>query len=151
MSEQTVSRKMLLLVVIGLVAMMGLSDLAVWQLSRAPSATTVKHQIDNELHARSVIRDRQTCALLSSVRRTQLTNEVRNALHCEASTPLQKPGVTVTIQPGMPSQHATPSRAPRPSPSRRPTSHPSRSPHPSSRPTPAPSPTRSLCLLVICL
>lgn len=140
-----VTRKTFAVTVVLLVVMFGASDLVLLDVVQGPSAAQVKTQVDREIARRAAARDHEQartakvardrfCALLSTVRRTPLTNGIRRTLHCQASTPLQKPGVAVTIEPSAPT-----------SPSPHSSSHPRPTPRPrvtvtrTARPKPSPS------------
>lgn len=164
-SRQMVTRKTFASTVVLLVVMMGASDWAVYDIARGPTAGQVKTQIDNEIARRSAVRDAEQaqtakvardrfCAVLSTVRRTALTNGIRTTLRCQASTPLQKPGVEVTIMPTAPNVAPTPSAHPssKPTSSQHPTPRPTvtvtRTPRP---PRPSPTPSCSLAHPLLCL
>lgn len=117
------SRRMFALVVALLVAMMGLSDLAIYLIHPTPpTAVQVRAQIQSELDQRAATVDRRTCAILASLHRTKRSDRVRRQLHCYRALHPQ-PTATATSTIVMPGAHTTTvtTRTISPSPSK--TSH----------------------------
>lgn len=94
-----VTRKVLLVVVVLLVAMIGLSDLAIYDIApHPPTAAKVRAEVKRELAARTQELDRRTCAILATLPRTPRTQKVRHRLRCsQALHPEPTPTATVTV------------------------------------------------------
>jgi hypothetical protein len=119
-----VTRKVFLVVVVLLVAMITLSDLAIYDIApHPPTALQVRAEVQRELTAAVAAQkardDRRTCALLAAEPHTKATDHVRRELHCyQALHPAPTPTATETVTVPGPHTTTTVTRTPPPRPRR---------------------------------